>query len=125
MHRSRRCLIIEDNRDAATSLGELLELQGHVVEIAYSGREGIEQAQHFRPDVIICDIGLPEMDGFDVARAIRAHPAIGRVALVALTGYAQPEDVVNARDAGFDAHLAKPPSIEVLARVVGSVEHRG
>lgn len=103
----------------------MLELEGHAVEIAFSGREGIAQAQRFRPDLVLCDIGLPEMDGFEVARAIRAHPEIGRVALVALTGYAQPEDIMRASDAGFDAHLAKPPRLEALKRVVGSTVHRG
>jgi PAS domain S-box-containing protein len=113
-----RVLVIEDNEDAADSLREVLELGGHIVEVAYSGRDGIEMARAFHPDVVLCDIGLPEMDGYEVARTIRADPGLGRVALVAVSGYAQPEDVATASEAGFDAHLAKPPSIETLERVL-------
>ncbi len=114
----RRVLVIEDNDDAADTLREVLELGEHVVEVAYSGRDGIEKARAFHPDVVLCDIGLPEMDGYEVARTMRADPELGRVALVALSGYAQPEDVATAREAGFDAHLAKPPSIETLERAL-------
>jgi CheY-like chemotaxis protein len=119
----RRVLVIEDNDDAADSLREALEMDEHVVEVAYTGREGIEKAQAFRPDVVLCDIGLPEMDGFEVARAMRADPDLGRIPLIALSGYAQPEDVAIASEAGFDAHLAKPPSIDTLQRVLAEVEH--
>jgi PAS domain S-box-containing protein len=115
---ARRVFIIEDNVDAADSLREVLELAGHVVAVAYSGPEGLKEARSFRPDVVICDIGLPEMDGYAVARAMRADAELGGVALVAVTGYAQPEDIANARAAGFSAHLAKPPSIEALAKVL-------
>jgi PAS domain S-box-containing protein len=114
----RRVLVIEDNDDAADSLREVLELGEHTVEVAYSGRDGIEKARAFHPDIVLCDIGLPEMDGYEVARTIRTDPELGRVALVALSGYAQPEDVATAREAGFDAHLAKPPSIDTLERVL-------
>ena len=114
-------LVIEDNEDAANSLREVLEFDEHVVEVAYTGREGIEKAQAFHPDVVLCDIGLPEMDGYEVARTMRADPELGRVGLIALSGYAQPEDVEMAREAGFDAHLAKPPSIETLERALAEV----
>jgi len=117
----RRVLVIEDNEDAANSLREVLELDEHVVEVAYTGREGIEKAHAFHPDVVLCDIGLPEMDGYEVARAMRADVDLSRVALVALSGYAQPEDVETARKAGFDAHLAKPPSIDTLERALAEV----
>jgi len=118
----RRVLIIEDNIDAANSLREVLELGGHRVEIAFSGREGLEKARASRPEVVICDIGLPEMDGYAVARAIRADPDLNRLALVALTGYAGPAAVTGAKEAGFDAHLAKPPSMEAIARVLDEVK---
>jgi PAS domain S-box-containing protein len=118
---ARRVLVIEDNEDAADTLREVLELDEHVVDVAYTGREGIEKARAFHPDVVLCDIGLPEMDGYEVARAMRADPELGRVALVAVSGYAQPEDVATAREAGFDAHLAKPPSIETLERALTEV----
>jgi len=67
---------------------------------------------------VLCDIGLPEMDGYEVARRLRADPEVGRVAIVAVSGYAQPEDVAMAKEAGFDAHLAKPPSIVTLERAL-------
>ncbi len=117
----RRVLVIEDNEDAADSLRELLELDGHIVEVAYSGREGVEKARAFHPGVVLCDIGLPEMDGYQVARTMRADPELGEIALVAVSGYAQPEDVDMAKEAGFDAHLAKPPSIDTLERALAEV----
>jgi CheY-like chemotaxis protein len=114
----RRVLVVEDNEDAADTLREVLELGEHVVEVAYSGRGGIEKARAFHPDIVLCDIGLPEMDGYEVARAMRADPELGRIALIAVSGYAQPEDVAMAKEAGFDAHLTKPPSIEALERAL-------
>jgi PAS domain S-box-containing protein len=117
----RRVLVIEDNEDAADSLREVLELAGHEVEVAYGGREAIARARVFQPDVVLCDIGLPEMDGYEVARAMRADPELGSVALVAVSGYAQPEDVAMATEAGFDAHLAKPPSVDTLERTMAEV----
>jgi two-component system CheB/CheR fusion protein len=120
----RRVLLIEDNVDAADSLGEALELGSYVVEVAYSGPRGIEKAKAFQPDVVICDIGLPEVDGYEVARRMRADPELAHVALVALTGYAQPEDVAKSKEAGFDAHLAKPPSIEALEDVLEDLKDR-
>jgi CheY-like chemotaxis protein len=115
---ARRVLVIEDNLDAAESLKEVLELSGHVVEIAGSGPEGLEKARAFRPEVVLCDIGLPAMDGFEVASAIRADPALRSTALVALSGYATPADLERAVDAGFDRHLAKPADLDELERVM-------
>jgi PAS domain S-box-containing protein len=117
---TRHVLVIEDNRDAAEALSTLLELEGHVVDLAYDGRQGLARAREAHPDVVICDIGLPEMSGLDVARAMRAEPELAPVTLVALTGYAQPEDVVRAKDAGFDKHLAKPLEIDVLRQVIAA-----
>jgi CheY-like chemotaxis protein len=99
----------------------VLEHEEHVVEVAHSGRDGIEKARAFHPDVVLCDIGLPEMNGYEVARRMRADPELGRVGLVAVTGYAQPEDVAMAKAAGFDVHLAKPPSIDKLERALAEV----
>jgi PAS domain S-box-containing protein len=115
---ARRVLVIEDNVDGAETLREVLELSGHAVEVAHSGAAGIEKARGFGPEVVLCDIGLPGMDGYEVARRMRADPAFGSATLVALTGYAGPEDVARARDAGFDHHLAKPPSVEELERAI-------
>jgi PAS domain S-box-containing protein len=117
----RRVLVIEDNEDAADTLREVLELEEHVVEVAYDGREGLQRARAFQPDVVLCDIGLPGMDGYQVARQLRADPELGRVGLIAVSGYAQPEDVAAARAAGFEVHLAKPPSLEALERALVEV----
>jgi CheY-like chemotaxis protein len=114
----RRVLVVEDNADAAQSLKEALELSGHVVEVALLGETGIERSRTFLPDVIVCDIGLPGLDGYSVAEAIRADPALRTIRLVALTGYAGPEDIERSRAAGFDHHLAKPPDMAQLERVV-------
>jgi two-component system CheB/CheR fusion protein len=122
---SRRVLVIEDNVDAADSLRDVLALCGHEVEIACDGYAGVEKARAFRPEVILCDIGLPKMDGYQVAKALRADANLSRVRLVALSGYAQPEDLQCSLDAGFDAHLAKPATIETIERAVaGAVESR-
>jgi PAS domain S-box-containing protein len=116
----RRVLIIEDNVDAADSLRDVLGFGEHDVEVAYNGPQGIAKAKEFRPDVVFCDIGLPSMDGFEVARAFRADEALKGVFLVALSGYALPEDVARAQAAGFDRHLAKPTSLEKLEEVLES-----
>jgi two-component system CheB/CheR fusion protein len=117
--RPRRVLVIEDNTDAATSLCEVLEIDGHQAVVAFSGPEGLAQAHAFRPEVVLCDIGLPGMDGYAIARAMRADPVLKTVYLVALTGYALPEDIRRAHQAGFDRHLAKPPSLEELQQLLG------
>lgn len=116
---ARRVLVIEDNADAAESLREVLELNGHEVATARDGPEGIDRARSFRPDVVLCDIGLPGIDGYEVARTLRADPELDQVVLVALTGYASPEDVARARAAGFDDHLAKPAGVETLETALG------
>lgn len=117
----RRVLVIEDNTDAALSLCEVLELGGHEVAVAYQGPEGLAKAGELRPDVILCDIGLPGMDGYEVARRLRADPALAGVLLVALSGYALPEDLQRAAAAGFDRHIAKPPSLEQIEELLGKL----
>ncbi len=114
----RRVLVIEDNVDSAESLRAALEFDEHEVEVAYTGPEGVSKVRTFRPDVVFCDIGLPELDGYGVARAIRADPELRDVYLVALTGYALPEDLKKAREAGFDRHVSKPPTMELLAEIL-------
>jgi PAS domain S-box-containing protein len=121
---TRHVLVVEDNIDAAESLKEALELNDHRVEIALSGTEGVERARAMVPDVILCDIGLPGMDGFEVAKVLRATPELRDVVLIALSGYAQPEDLERSRDAGFDLHLAKPPVLEALERAMVQVRSR-
>ena len=116
---SRRCLVIEDHEDAAESLALLLKLGGHEVEFALDAARGLEAARRFRPDVVLCDIGLPgAMDGYDVARALRADPELSSAFLIALTGYGQEEDRCRALEAGFDAHLTKPADLDALRRLL-------
>ena len=116
-----RCvLIIEDNADAAESLQLLLELFGHQVATARDGLSGVEMARRLRPDVVLCDIGLPRgMDGYAVARELRRDESLQGVRLIALTGYGQSEDQRRARDAGFDLHLTKPVDPTALERLLG------
>jgi PAS domain S-box-containing protein len=117
----RRILIIEDNIDAAHSLREALELSDHEVAIAHDGPEGLAKARVFQPEVVLCDIGLPRMDGFEVARAFRADERLKGAFLVALSGYALPKDLQRASEAGFARHLAKPPGMEALEELLASV----
>ncbi|MBI5531340.1 MAG: PAS domain S-box protein [Deltaproteobacteria bacterium] len=115
---SRRVLVIEDNSDAAESLKEVLELHAHTVAIAHSAREGLAKARKFAPQVVLCDIGLPDMDGYEVARAFRSDPELRSAFLVAVSGYAAPEDLEAAKAAGFDRHLAKPPSVDAIEDLI-------
>jgi two-component system, chemotaxis family, CheB/CheR fusion protein len=116
----RRVLVIEDNRDTADTLREMLLMWDHEVEVAHDGRAGVEKARAFHPDVVLCDIGLPELDGYEVARALRADPVLRHVYLVAVTGYALPEDRRRAAEAGFSRHLAKPVAVDVIEEVVSN-----
>jgi CheY-like chemotaxis protein len=118
--RRLRILVIEDNRDAADSLRILLELMGHDVKVAYSGPDGVATAAAWAPEVIVCDIGLPGLDGYGVARAIRQAPATAHACLIALTGYGSDEDRRRAHEAGFDFHLVKPAPPEVLEELLGA-----
>ncbi len=102
-------LVVEDNADAAESLREILVLQGHSVEVAHDGAEGLRAAERSHPEALLCDIGLPDMDGYEVARAVRANPELKNAFLIALTGCALPEDQARAAEVGFDEHLPKPP----------------
>ncbi len=119
----RRVLIVEDNEDHAETLRALLALGGHVVEEAHDGRTGVEKAHAFNPDVVLCDLGLPGMNGFEVARSIRADPTLASTVLVAVTGYTLPEDRRKSAAAGFDHHLAKPVTFEQLKTIVTSSAH--
>ena len=110
----RRILIIEDNVDAAQTLADLLELNGHEVQIAYSGTEGVETAAKFQPEIVLCDIGLPGMSGWEVARTLREHPATATTRLIAISGYGAVEDRRQSTAAGFEAHLTKPVDVDAL-----------
>jgi len=118
----RRVLIIEDDLDVAGALKAALEIDAHQVTLARTGAEGLERAHLNKPDVVLCDIGLPGMNGYDVARAFRADAQLRCTFLVALSGYAQADDIDRARDAGFDRHLAKPPTVEKLNRIFAGAD---
>jgi CheY-like chemotaxis protein len=120
-----RVLVIEDNVDAAETLRELLLMWGHEVEVALDGAAGLERTRLLRPDVVLCDIGLPVMDGYEVARAIRSDPALASTFLVAVTGYALPEDQRRASEAGFSRHLAKPVALETIEALLASAPRLG
>ncbi|HVY40725.1 MAG TPA: response regulator [Polyangia bacterium] len=119
----RRVLVVDDNEDAANMLGELLEDAGHEVRTAYTGIEALRAAETFRPDVVLLDIGLPDMDGYEVARRLRAGRARG-TKIAALTGWAQPREAHRSEAAGIDVHLIKPASLQAIEDVIDSVEPR-
>ncbi len=117
----RRILIVDDNEDAANSLAMVLGSDGHAVETAYSGEQAIEQARSFRPDFVLLDIGLPGLDGYEVARRIRALSDSQHVRLIALTGYGQESDRQRAAEAGFAEHLVKPVEFPTLERILAQM----
>jgi len=104
---SLRVLVVEDNIDSAETLAELITLWGHEVRLAHDGAAALRVAREFRPQVILLDIGLPDMDGYAVAKRLRGEDLGGKM-LVALTGYGEAKDRARAQQAGFDRHLTKP-----------------
>ncbi|HEY4445711.1 MAG TPA: PAS domain-containing protein [Steroidobacteraceae bacterium] len=114
----RRVLVADDNKDAADALAMLLELAGHEVRVAHGGRAALSLAQTFRPDVAVLDIGMPELNGYEVAKELRREPWGSRMCLVALTGWGQDEDRQRAKDAGFDRHLTKPVDTDALEKLL-------
>ncbi|MGC4116824.1 MAG: PAS domain-containing protein [Myxococcales bacterium] len=116
--RDLRVLVIEDNHDAAEMLKEALELHGHAVDTAADGLQGLERARGFHPHVVVCDLGLPGIDGFEVARRMHADQDLRSAALIAVSGYAAPDDVQRSKGAGFLEHLAKPPDLDRLESLV-------
>ena len=120
-----RILIVDDNEDAADTLAMLLQLDGHQTQAVYTSKEALEHAQSFKPDVMLLDIGLPEMNGYQVARKLRSTPGLDRIRLVALTGYGQAVDRARAQEAGFDDHLMKPVDSAELARALAGLPRTG
>jgi PAS domain S-box-containing protein len=112
-----RVLVVDDNKDAAETLAEMVRTLGHDAEVVYDGPTAVRRAGDYHPDLVLCDIGLPGMDGYEVAHELRAAHA-RNVRLVALSGYAQPEDVAMAMEAGFDEHVAKPCGAEQIERLL-------
>jgi CheY-like chemotaxis protein/two-component sensor histidine kinase len=119
----RRILVVDDNRDAADTLAMLLETLGATVEVAHGGQMALDVFDRFRPDTVLLDIGMPEIDGYEVARRIRLLPGREDVMLVALTGWGQDQDYRQSRTAGFDHHLVKPPDIDELRDVLARARH--
>ena len=115
---SRRILVVDDSRDGGESLATLLRVLGADVSLAHSGRKALECVDAFKPDVVLLDIGMPGMDGYEVAHRIRANPANRGLSLIALTGWGQDEDRRRSEAAGFDHHLVKPADIEQLRRLL-------
>lgn len=121
----RRVLVADDNRDAAESMGLLLQLAGHEVQIAYDGVEALAAAEAFNPEIVLLDLGMPRMDGFEVARQMRLRPWGRQTLLVAVTGWGQQHDRQRTAEAGFDVHLVKPIGESDLFRIVASAERPG
>jgi PAS domain S-box-containing protein len=113
-----RVLIVEDNRDAAKTLGTLLRRYGHDVKLAHSGTSAVATAKQWGPDVVLCDLGLPEMDGYEVASILRQEPALAAARLIAISGYGDDEDRQRSRAAGFELHLIKPVDPAELQRLL-------
>ena len=123
--RCRSIVLIEDNIEVAESMADLLELAGHEVKMAHTAEEGIELVMKERPDVVLCDIGLPgDLDGYDVARALRKDPQTASTYCVALSGFGQEADKQRAREAGFDEHVIKPVDPDALERLLASAPDR-
>jgi CheY-like chemotaxis protein/anti-sigma regulatory factor (Ser/Thr protein kinase) len=117
-----RVIVVDDNQDAAQMLATLLEVQGHAVSVEYDGRGALLRARIERPQVMLLDIGLPDTDGYALARQLRAIPELRGVVLVALTGYGQNEDRRLAEEAGFDHHLVKPADLAQVSSILASVQ---
>lgn len=115
---SRRVLIVDDNEDSANSLAMVLKLGGHETASVYTAVDALRHATVFKPDVVLLDIGLPGMDGYEVAQKLRELPGLRDIRLVAVTGYGRSDDRRRAREAGFDDHLTKPVEFAVLERTL-------
>jgi two-component system CheB/CheR fusion protein len=113
-------LVVEDNPDQATLLAKLLGIWGHRVQVAHDGPEAIEAVRAQAPEVVLVDIGLPGMSGYELARALRKQPGLKEALLMAVSGYGQDEDRRRSREAGFDQHLVKPVDPPTLKRLIAS-----
>jgi signal transduction histidine kinase len=118
---SYRILVVDDNRDSALSLAMMLKIIGHDTRTAHDGEAAVELAQSFRPDVMLLDIGLPKMNGYDACRAIRSQPWGKSIVLIALTGWGQDEDKLHSKEAGFNFHMIKPVDPEALAKILNGL----
>ena len=117
----RRILVVDDNPDSATLLAMLLTLTGHETRTAHDGLAAVEAAATFKPDVVLLDIGLPKLNGYEAARKIRQQPLGKGMVLVALTGWGQEEDRRKSREAGFDGHMVKPVELDALMQLLAEL----
>jgi CheY-like chemotaxis protein/two-component sensor histidine kinase len=122
---ARHVLVVDDNQDSAESLGTLLKLLGHEVRTAHDGPSALETAREFRPEVVLLDIGMPGMNGYDVARRMRTMPEVRDALLVAQTGWGQDDDRRQSKEAGFNDHLVKPVDLDDLQRLLASLQPSG
>ena len=120
----RRVLVVDDNRDGADSLGMLLRFLGAETYVVYDGQSALDVLPSFRPSVVLLDLGMPGLDGYEVARRIHSRPEYRDVTLIALTGWGQDEDRRRTRLAGFDRHLTKPADVGTLEAVLVGAEHK-
>jgi CheY-like chemotaxis protein len=120
----RRVLVVDDNLDAAQMLATFLEMSGHRTTLAHTGRDAIAAARRFRPDVVLLDIGLPDMSGYEVAREMRVQPGARAATVIAVTGWGQSEDLRRAREAGIDFHVVKPADPAELLRLLAAAPAR-
>jgi len=114
-------LVVDDNHLAASSLARLLQIEGYQADARYSGTDAIVAVDGLKPDAVILDIGMPRMNGYDACQAIRSKPGGRDIVLIALTGWGQESDIRRTREAGFDAHIVKPPDAEKLIEVLESL----
>jgi CheY-like chemotaxis protein len=115
---SRRVLVVDDNLDAALVLSMCLSAYGHETAVAYDGREAIELAESFEPEIIFLDLGMPQMNGYEVAIELRRHPKLADVYIAALTGWNDPKTRAQVVTAGFNKHMTKPAKIEDVLEIV-------
>ena len=118
----RRLLVVDDNKDAAESMSMLLEMWGHEVAFAYDGPSALETAEQWQPEAVFLDIGLPGMDGYEVAERLRELPQAKDAVLIAITGYGQDDDRLRSRRAGIDHHLVKPVAPDALRSLIDSLQ---
>ena len=114
-------MVVDDHVAAGDMLLEILSMEGYAVRVALCGRDAVVTAREFKPQIALLDVGLPDMDGFALARLLRADPDLRQIRLVALSGYAQSIDAASSRDAGFDRYLVKPVEVEQLLSVLQSL----
>jgi len=114
----RKILVVDDNVDAAATVAKLLSGWGHEVHVVFTGHAALDAVRTFRPEILLLDIGLPGMSGYEVARQLRSDPSFDQLLITALTGYGQSEDRQRSFEAGFDFHITKPPGRDVLEALV-------